>query len=76
VVVARIFLAETTNSGFGGAGGGGVPSGIFPMMRAVVGVMAGAAAGSRESAIGSSWERTNAVAANMAANTNGDVFMS
>ena len=38
-----IFSAGTTNAGFNGAGGGGVPSGMLPRMRAVEGTTTGAA---------------------------------
>ena len=61
------------NWGLGGAGGGGVPSGISPRMRASEG--RGTGAESWDARAGSSWDRTNAIAANAASNTSGDVFM-
>ena len=83
IVVRWMFFVLTLNLGFGGDGGGGVPSGIFPIIRAVVGSATGAiggtlesvavadteaTAGSLESVPSITWERPDAVKAMTATN--------
>ena len=63
-VVAIMSLPGMTNGSLGGSGGGGVPSGIFPMMRAVGG-----------KATGTSCERTRSEPTRAVMSARGSGFM-
>lgn len=75
VVLERTSRAATWYSGFGGAGGGGVPSGISPRMRAVVGSAKIAVSDSPEAELTSSCECARVAAANRAGMIRNDDFM-
>ena len=75
LVVSRMSFVGTVNSGFGGEGGRGVPSGIGPRMRAVVGDAAEVMAGSGETFAGWTSEKTGITRHKTPKSRGGSIFI-